>query len=449
MLYDVVTNILAVVFVLGVMILIHEFGHFIAAKYFGIRVHVFSLGFGTRLFGFEYGGTDYRVSALPLGGYVKMAGEQASDEVTGSEDEFQSKPRWQRFVVAIMGPAMNVFLAIFLLTGLYMYRYEKPAYQEGPAVIGWVDDNSPAAMAGIRPGDRITRLDSKENPTWQDIEIMVVSNPDQDMQVSVERGGQTLTRTVTPRPQGRTRLGSAGWFPSMPAELQAVQPKLPAYDAGLRAGDVITAVNGTPIHFWPKVSEIIQANKGEVLEVDYRHNGQDHSTWLTPVRTTATGDPEERWRIGVAFHTEVITRQLGLVSAFTQSLSTNVRFAGLIFEFVGKIFRQEMSARTLEGPIGIARLSGQAARQSWADLMSLMAAISLNLGVFNLFPIPVLDGGVILLLLIEGTIRRDLSRQFKERVTQVGFAALMLLAVFVIYNDIVKTLPERFERFLP
>ena len=449
MLYNAITNILAVVFVLGVMILIHELGHFLAAKYFGIRVHVFSFGFGPRLFGFKYGDTDYRVCALPLGGYVKMAGEQAADETTGSDDEFQSKPRWQRFVVAIMGPAMNVFLAIFLLAGLYMYRYEKPAYQEGPAMIGWVDEESPAAASGIEPGDRIARIDGQENPNWQDIEILVVSNPDQQLEVSVERNGETLTRTVTPRPQGRTRLGSAGWFPSMPAALQAVEPNLPAGDAGLEAGDVITAVNGNPIRFWPKVSEIIQENEGGVLDIVYLRNGQERTTRLTPVRTTVTGDPESRWRIGVAFQTEVITRQLSVADAFSQSVATNVRFAGLIFEFVGKIFRAEMSARTLEGPIGIARLSGQAARRSWADLMSLMAAISLNLGIFNLFPIPVLDGGVILLLLIEGTIRRDLSRQFKERVTQVGFAALMLLAVFVIYNDIVKTLPERFERFLP
>ncbi len=449
MLYNVITNILAVIFVLGIMILIHELGHFLAAKYFGIRVDVFSFGFGPRLFGFKHGDTDYRVCALPLGGYVKMAGEQTSDETTGNEDEFQSKPRWQRFIVAIMGPAMNVFLAVFLLTGLYMYRYERPAYQEGPAVIGWVDEDTPAAAAGIEPGDVITEINGQQDPSWQDIEILVVSNPDQELDVGIERDGGTLTRTVTPRPQGRTRLGFAGWFPSMAAALQAVEPDLPAFDAGLEAGDVITNVNGNPIRFWPKVSEIIQANQGGVMEVIYMRNGQERTTRLTPVRTAVEGDPESRWRIGVAFHTEVITRQLGMADAFSQSVATNLRFAGLIFEFVGKIFRNEMSARTLEGPIGIARLSGQAARQSWSNLLSLMAAISLNLGIFNLFPIPVLDGGVILLLLIEGTIRRDLSIQFKERVTQVGFAALMLLAVFVIYNDIVKTLPERFEQFLP
>ena len=449
MAYVILTNVLAVVVVLGVMILIHELGHFLAAKYFGIRVHVFSFGFGPRLFGFKRGDTDYRVCLLPLGGYVKMAGENVTDEVSGSEDEFLSKPRWQRFVVAIMGPAMNIFLAIFLLTGLYMYRYQRPAYQEGPALIGWVDEDSSAAAAGFQSGDQITRIGDQQDPTWQDVEILVVSNPDLPLAVSVERNGETVTNTLTPRPQGRARLGSAGWFPIMPAKLQAVEADLPAADAGLRPGDTIVSINGNPIRFWPKVSELIQANEGNVLEVAYLRDSQELTTRLTPVRGTAESDPETRWRIGVAFQTDVITRQLSLPAALSESLSTNWRFAGLIFEFVGKIFRSELSVRTLEGPIGIARLSGQAARQSWGDLMSLMAAISLNLGIFNLFPIPVLDGGVILLLLIEGAIRRDLSRQLKERVTQVGFAALMLLAVLVIYNDIIKTLPERFERFLP
>ena len=449
MLYVVITNILAVVIVLGVMILIHELGHFVAAKYFGIRVHVFSFGFGPRLFGFKYGETDYRVCVLPLGGYVKMAGENVTDEVSGSEDEFLSKPRWQRFVVAVMGPAMNILLAIGLLTGLYMYRYQKPAYQEGPALIGWVENDSPAAAAGFQPGDRIMRINERENPNWQDLEILVVSNPDQAMEVSVERNGETLTQTLKPRPQGRTQLGSAGWYPVMPAKLQAVEPDLPAADAGLKPGDEIVSINGAPIHFWPKVSEILQANEGKVLEIAYLRDGQPNTAHLTPVRGTAESDPESKWRIGVAFQNEVISRQLGFADALAESLATNQKFALLIFDFVGKIFRQEMSVRTLEGPIGIARLSGQAARQSWGDLMSLMAAISLNLGIFNLFPIPVLDGGVILLLLIEGTIRRDLDRRWKERITQVGFAFLMLIAVLVIYNDIVKTLPERFERFLP
>ncbi|MBI4465373.1 MAG: RIP metalloprotease RseP [Acidobacteria bacterium] len=449
MFYVILTNIIAVVVVLGVMILVHELGHFVAAKYFGIRVHVFSFGFGWRLFGVKVGDTDYRVSALPLGGYVKMAGENPNDPLSGDEDEFQSKPRWQRFVVAVMGPAMNVVLAIALLTGLFMYRYQKPAYMEGPATVGWIEPASPAASAGLLAGDRIARIANLENPQWQDVEIQVISSPERPLEVAVERQGQTLVVSLTPQPQGRARLGSVGWYPAMPPKLEAVEPGLPAAQAGLQPDDEIVSINGAPILFWPKIPELIQQNQGKPLELVVVRNGEHLSATLHPTQAPAEGDPQQRWRIGVAFRNQVITRQLGFAAALSESLATNKKFALLIFEFVGKIFAQEMSPRTLEGPIGIARLSGQAARQGLGDLVSLMAAISLNLGIFNLFPIPVLDGGLILVLLIEGLIRRDLSRRVKERITQVGFAFLMLIAVFVIYNDIVKSLPERFERFFP
>jgi regulator of sigma E protease len=470
-LYVVITNLLAVVVVLGVMILIHELGHFLAAKYFGIRVEVFSLGFGKRLWGFQKGETDYRVSLLPLGGYVKMAGENPDETPTGNLDEFQAKPRWQRFIVAVMGPAMNIVLAIVLLTGLFMVRYQKPAYEEGPAVIGWLEPDSPAVAEGFEIGDRIVGLEGAEDPSWGDIAITVASNVNQPLDVEIERGGERLRRTVTPRPEGRAQLGFAGWSPRMPAKLQAVEPGLPAAEAGLQAGDEIIAMNGEPVHFWPGIAESLQENAGEPIGITYRRPcpgtaldvnrtetpeaGSSDGTCgvftaeLTPAQAPAGGHPEQRWRIGVMFQNEMITRQLGFSEALSESLAMNKKFALLIFEFVGKIFTRDLSPRTLEGPIGIARLSGAAARQSFGDLVSLMAAISLNLGIFNLFPIPVLDGGLILLLLIEGTIRRDLPRRAKERITQVGFAFLMLIAVFVIYNDIVKSLPERFESFFP
>ncbi|MCH7978190.1 MAG: RIP metalloprotease RseP [Acidobacteria bacterium] len=449
MLYVAITNILAVIVVLGVMILIHELGHFLAAKYFGIRVHVFSFGFGPRLFGFKYGDTDYRVCLLPLGGYVKMAGENVGDKVSGDVDEFLSKPRWQRFIVAVMGPAMNIFLAIFLLTGLFMYRYQFPAYQEGPAVIGWVEEDSAADAAGFQTGDRITRIADNQDTEWRDIELLIVSNPGSPLEVTVERDGQPLTSTMTPRPEGRTRLGSAGWYPRMAAKLQAVEPGLPAAQAGMEAGDEIVSVDGVPVGFWPRISEILQTSEGKTLELGFLRNGELMTTQISPVHSTAPGDPQTKWRIGVAFQNDVITRELGFSGALSESLATNKKFALLIFEVIGKIFSAEMSPRTLEGPIGIARLSGRAARQSLGDLLSLMAAISLNLGIFNLFPIPVLDGGVILMLLIESVIRRDLSLRIKERVMQAGFAFLLLIAAFVIYNDIVKALPERFEKFFP
>ncbi|MBI3933634.1 MAG: RIP metalloprotease RseP, partial [Acidobacteria bacterium] len=408
MLYVVITNLLAVVLVLGVMILIHELGHFLAAKYFGIRVEVFSFGFGKRLWGFKKGDTDYRVSLLPLGGYVKMAGENPDEAPTGNLDEFQAKPRWQRFVVAVMGPAMNIVLAIVLLTGLFMYRYQKPAYEEGPAVIGWLEPDSPAVTAGFSIGDHITRLKDQTNPSWGDIALTVASNVAQPLEVEVERDGERLVRTLTPRPEGRAQLGYAGWSPRMPAKLQAVEPDLPAAKAGLQPGDEIVSIDGQPVLFWPGISDLLQQSEGKPLQITYRRapcpdasrgtldvdtsmaSGEDENflaadcgelktTQLTPVQSAAGGDPQERWRIGVMFQNEVITRQLGLAEAFSESLATNKKFALLIFEFVGKIFTRDLSPRTLEGPIGIARLSGAAARQSFADLISLMAAISLNL----------------------------------------------------------------------
>ena len=171
MTYIILTNVVAVVLVLGVMILIHELGHFLAAKWFGVRVDVFSIGFGKRLWGWRRGDTDYRISLLPLGGYVKMAGENPGEARTGDPGEFMAKPRWQRFIIALMGPAMNIVLAIVLLTGLYMVKYQKAAYQERPAEIGHVEEGSAADKAGLRPGDLIVRLGKLENPTWEAVEL--------------------------------------------------------------------------------------------------------------------------------------------------------------------------------------------------------------------------------------------------------------------------------------
>ena len=450
MFYVVITNILAVIVVLGVMILIHELGHFLAAKYFGIGVQVFSLGFGPRLFGFQKGETDYRISALPLGGYVKMVGENPGEENTSTGNEFQSKPRWQRFIVGVMGPAMNILLAIALLTGLFMYRYQKPAYEEGPAVIGWVEPGTAAADAGLQPGDRLMRVGDQQNPHWGDAELTVASNPEQPLQVVYERNGQVQELTLTPKAEGRSRLGAAGWYPAIPAKLQGIQEGMPAEKAGLKAGDEIVSINGVAVPFGPRISEVIQSQGGKELELAFLRGGQPMTTRLTPVMDTAGADLEKKWRIGVACcQQDVITKHLGFGEALHESLAINKKFALLIFDFVGKIFQRKVSAKTLEGPIGIARLSGQAARQSLGDLISLMAAISLNLGIFNLFPIPVLDGGLLLMLLIESVMRRDLSTRVKERITQVGFVMLMTIAAFVIYNDIVKTLPQRLEKFFP
>lgn len=447
--FIILTDIGAVIVVLGVMILVHEWGHFIAAKWFRVRVEVFSFGFGKRLWGVKRGDTDYRLSLLPLGGYVKMAGENPGEPLSGDPGEFLGKPKWQRFIIAVMGPGMNIVLAVVLLTGLYMFKYQKPAYQERKAEIGYVEKDSPAAKAGLRPGDLIVRLGDLQDPIWETVELTVLSSPAQPLEVTVRRDGEQLSTTVTPDVETRNRIGVAGWAPYLPAIIKRVEPGFPAEKAGLLPDDQIVAVNGQPLKLGPRLLQLVQESQGGPIEFAILRKGQTQTLQVTPVKGDVPGRKEKMWRIGVELKDDTIEARLSFPSALRQSLDTNKKLALLIFDIVGKMLERKMSPRSLEGPIGIARLSGEAARRGLPELINLMAAISINLGIFNLFPIPVLDGGVILLLAIEGLLRRDLSLQVKERIVQVGFVFLVLVAVFVIYNDIRKALPPSWDRILP
>lgn len=445
--YNIATSIVGVIIVLGVMVFIHELGHFLAAKFFGIRVETFSIGFGKRLWGFERGGTDYRLSALPFGGYVKMSGENPDDPTSGASDEFQMKPRWQRFIVAFMGPAFNIVLSIALLTGLFMVRFQKPSFEDGPSVIGFVAPESPADRAGLRPGDQILQVSELESPNWEDIFIRVATGLDRPLDVVVSRDGERISATMTPLREGSEMIGTVGWGPRRLAKIQTVEPNLPAGKAGLQPGDTITEINGEPVNYWPAVSDMINSNQGKPMRFVITRGTEQIAMELAPVVTDVGGS--SRWRVGMSFADDMVTMQLPFTDALRESLAANKKFGLLIFDALGKLLTREVSPRTLEGPIGIARLSGMALRQSVADLLNLMAMISLNLGIFNLLPIPVLDGGMILMLMIEGTIRRDLSLKLKERVMQAGFALILLVAAFTIFNDILKYLPERFQNMVP
>lgn len=432
-----VTNVAVVVVVLGFMIFIHELGHFLAAKSFGVRVLVFSLGFGKRLFGFKRGDTDYRVSALPFGGYVKMAGDDPSEVRQGDSGEFLAKPRWQRFIVVIMGPAMNIALALGLLAGLYHFHYQKPAYKEQPARIGDVEPDSPAAKAGILPGDLISRLDDIQNPKWEDVELKILTTVGESLPVEIVRDGERMDLSVTPQAQGPSRIGDAGWYPYIPGKIESVEEGLPAGQAGLKPGDEIVALDGRKVLFVPRLASLIQGSKGKEIELTVRRDGEELSVKMKPVLTELRG--EKVWRIGVGFGSSMVVRQLPWGEALAASVRDNLRNSLATFDVLGKILTRRMSTRSLAGPIGIAQLSGEAYRAGIPELLMFVCFISLQLGIFNLLPIPVLDGGVILLLFVETVIRRDLSLAVKERFAQVGIVFLLLLAVFVMYNDILKT----------
>ena len=438
---DFLTSLVAVVAVLGFMILIHEFGHFAVAKWLGVRVEQFAIGFGTRLVGFRRGETDYRINAIPLGGYVKMSGENPMDARSDDPREFMNHSRWHRFLIAIAGPTMNILLAIVLLTTVYMVHYEYPAVYDEPTVIGWVVHDSAAAKAGLQIGDRITRIDDVQNPTWEQVELRQALSPGQPLVIDVERNGQTLTKTLVPEATGLDQIGYAGLAPKEDTvTITDLQEKMPAEKAGLKEGDRILTLDGKPVPALGAMSESLETTTDKPITLTVLRNGQEKTFTVQPVLS------DKRYRIGIG-STQMKVKTLPFAEALNLSLHENRQNALLILELVKKMAQRKMSLQSIEGPIRIGQAAGEAARsKGWTPLMGLTAAISLNLGIFNLLPIPILDGGVIMFLLIEGLMRRDISLNIKERVYQFAFVFLVLFAVMVIYNDLKKTIPGLADR---
>ena len=444
---DFFISVAAVAVVLGFMILIHEFGHFAVAKLLGVRVEQFAIGFGKRLIGFKRGDTDYRINILPLGGYVKMSGENPMDERTGDPAEFMSHSRFHRFLIAIAGPTMNILLAIFLLTTVYMVHYEYPVFLDKPAVIQGVKHDSAAALAGLQPGDRIVKVDNIENPTWEQLQPRVWLSAHQPLTVTVQRGTQVFQKTIVPQAVTTSEVGSAGWYPEEPVVVGRVETDTPAAKAGIKEGDRIVALDGQNLPSIESMIERLQESKDRPVDLTVIRGAQTLSFNLKPVLSKTEDPKEQRYRLGFLNKSETKVTTLPFAQALSLSLEQNKKYSLLILELAKKMIQGKVSPRMVSGPIGIAQDAGYAAQQKgWTPLMELTAGISLNLGIFNLLPIPILDGGVILFLLIEGLMRRDVSLRIKERVYQAAFVFLVLFAVMVIYNDLMKTLPGLMDR---
>lgn len=437
-------TILAFVFVLGVMIFVHEFGHFAVAKLQGIRVLTFSLGFGPRLWGFRRGDTEYRLSILPLGGYVKMAGENFDETVTGAPDEFLSRPKHQRFLVVIAGPSMNILLAIVLMAINFNFGIQVPSYLKGPAVIGRVRPGSPAESAGLQAKDLILAIDGNAVSAWEDVQMAIGTSPNQELDIAINRGGnQKRTIRVTTRAIGTPEIGDAGLQPYLPRPaIGRVEPGTPAEKAGLKRGDILERVRFEDVVAEDQYS--IQAlttqSEGKELEFTLRRGDKIlHKTIVPVMMPPPLGvDLPSRVRVGFAFKEETSIEQYGILESFSKSVEQNYRFCALTFGIIGKMVSGRASIKSLSGPIDIAYYSGQAARSGLRVLMGFMAIISLQLGILNLLPIPILDGGVIFLLFLETLLRRDISVAVKEKIVQVGLAFLLLLMGVVIFNDISK-----------
>ena len=432
--------------VLGAMVVIHEFGHFIVAKFFGVRVDVFSVGFGKRLWGVKKGDTDYRISLIPLGGYVKMAGENLDEQRTGAPDEFMSKPKWQRLCVAVAGPAMNILTALAIPAVMAMMHHEVPAYLDKPAVVRAVEPNSPAEQAGVQPGDLIVKIDGRTDPKWRDLEDTIAVNPDQDLPLTVKRDGETrqIALHVTSRAFDQEKIGYSGLKANDERiAVRDIKPGEPADVAGLKPGDNIIAVNGNRVeqseYGTIEIIRVIRSSVDKPLTLKVRRGEETVDIQATP----RLDDGELRLGFTQTITgRETVNQRLSLVAAVRYSVDENIRIIQLTKTALAQVFVGKRSARdTLTGPVGIAQIVGQAAQEGSGQVIRLTALLSLNLGIFNLLPIPVLDGGLIFMILLEsflGLFGLPLSLRVKERMMQVGLVMLMLLMGFVIFNDISK-----------
>jgi regulator of sigma E protease len=424
---------------IGVMILVHELGHYWAARFFDVKVETFSFGFGPRLFGFKRGDTDFRFSALLFGGYVKMAGDQPGDEANTDPRNLLAKPRWQRLIITFAGPAINVILAIVLMTGIDTVHFPTMPTPPDP-VVGYVGPGGGAAKAGIHEGDQVVQFDDVSDPTWTDIQIKELSSPKQPVNVIVKRDGERMHFTLTPAMDPKQGVGDLVWAPQTEVRVSSIEPGMAADRAGLQTGDILVSANGLPLWSTVRLHEIEHDTDGKPLDVLYSRKGVQSHVSITPEKRDLDG-LGLHWVIGLKLEPRIEYTKLPVRDAFVQSLRQNGEGAKVIFQFLEKIVERRMSPISIAGPVEIAHMSGQAAREGPATYFQLMAMVSLNLAIVNLLPIPILDGGVILMLLIEMLMRRDMDLRMKEAVVKVGFVFLMVVVIFTIYNDISRMLP--------
>ncbi len=448
--------------VLGLLVLIHELGHFIVAKLCGVRVETFSIGFGTRIVGFRHGDTDYRISILPLGGYVKMAGELGGDgapinssalnggsllDQSGiSSGDLTSKPRWQRVLIALAGPVSNFLLAFILLFLVAHYHHEVDQYLNSPATVDYVPQGTPAAQDGLAAGDTITRFNRVHNPTWNQIFDESALNLNRPLPIAFTHNGSTVTATLTISVPSNTEFGiedivNVGLIPQMdpgPISVLSVAAGSPAARAGLQPGDQVVSINTLHPHSVPALLAYLKDNKGATDTLGVLRNGQLLTLTATPEKMETPGAGDQ-YRLGFTYRPPPADiERLPIGKALSQSLTDNREGSMLILRVIKGLFTRHVAVNQMMGPVGIAQQIDLATQMGIWPLLNLVSVISLNLGILNLMPFPLLDGGMIFFLIIESIMRRDVNQQFKEVIYQVAFVCIILFTFFIIFNDISK-----------
>lgn len=440
----VIQTILAFLIVFGIIVLVHEAGHFIAARLMKVRVDTFSFGFGKRLFGKKFGETDFRVSLVPLGGYVKMAGEDEYDAKDLKSYEFQSKNRGQKIFILIMGPLMNIFLSLFILSIINMVGIEKEKYKSEVPEIGFIEQGSPADKAGLKKGDIILSINKKKIVNWKELELTVGYNPNEELYVEYKRGNIKKYTSIKVKMLTQKNLNPAGFYYNYKTEINSLKKDFPAFKSGLRKGDIILAINNMPVSIF-EMRDIISKNPEKSLLFEIRRGSELINLTIIPRKVEGKGI------IGITmgFFSPVVKVKYGLFKAVGKSFEELVDLTFLTFSAFKKMIAGKISPKNLSGPIEIAKFSQKAMKTGLSNFFILIAFISLQLGIVNLFPIPALDGGHLMIYSIEAVIRKEFSKKVKETLINIGFLILISLMIFVILNDIAKTLPNGWSSLIP
>lgn len=420
------SQLLFFILMIGPIIFVHEMGHFAVAKAFGMKVLTFSLGFGKRIWGFKRGETEYRLAILPLGGYVRLSGED-DVEVTDDPRDFGNRPRWQRIAVYLAGPAMNAVFSIGIVAVLFMIGIDVPTLSKVPPVVGTVVTDSPGDRVGLRPGDVVVSVDGDSVEAWQDVAFAIATSANRSIRLTVDRTGTELSFDVVPiKPEGLD-YGDAGLIPRILPKIGRVLADSPAEKSGFQIGDEVIGVDGKPIFGTRDFVEAVSAKPEQDVRVELRRAGRPLELTVVPELT------EGRGRIGVHLAFE---QRLSLLPAIVESVHFNYGIVKQTLAAVRLILTGKLAMRdAFQGPLRIAEESDEAAKRGSKDFFFLIALISISIGLLNMFPIPILDGGNILILIVESVIRRDLPVNLKERFAQVGLVLILLLMASVIWFD--------------